>query len=168
MKLTKSDREAFVAAVMNDVPKIDYDERAQKLATELLLESYPAAIQKVYADKELRTYLQNSYIGMPDCLSSFYGPSTESKSFYTDERLKAIAEEAQAQSQARRTLRESLTGIIGACSTLKQAQERLPEFEKYLPTDRGGSGLTNLPAISNVVAELTKAGWPKGQERARA
>lgn len=46
-----------------------------------------------------------------------------------------------------------------ACKTLKQARERLPEFEKYPPKDVEKSP-TMLPALANLVADLTKVGWP--------
>ena len=170
MKLTKFDREAFVNAVMNDVPKVDYDAQAQKLATAWLVAQLPEPVRKVYEAEggRYRDYLEKSYIAMPGCLQNFYAPATSSVSFYDDDELKALNDKAIEQNRSRSALRENLEAVIASCSTLKQAKERLPEFEKYLPTERGASGLSNLPAIANVVAELTKAGWPKGQEPAAA
>ena len=40
------------------------------------------------------------------------------------------------------------------------------EFEKYLPKDTTSTGVSNLPAVCNLVAELVKAGWPKEKESA--
>lgn len=37
----------------------------------------------------------------------------------------------------------------------------MPEAEKYLPKEAKSS--TNVPAVANVVADLVKAGWPKGK-----
>lgn len=167
MKLTKTDREAFVRAVMDDVPQVDYDEQAKKLATSLALASIPKRIQDVYNDKEQRSYLSRPYIGLPHPLQAFYGPPHEGVEFYKNDELKALAAKLADQNAAREALRLDITSMIAACSTLKQAEERLPEFAKYLPAERGSSGLANLP-VANVVASLTKAGWPKGQERAAA
>lgn len=168
MKLTKSDREAFVAAVMDDVPKVDYDAQAEKLATALLLERLPETIKQAYGDPNLRPCIVHSYISLPSGLQNFYGPAPFPVGFYDNEALTALGEKAIEQSRADSKLRENLASVIASCSTLKQAKERLPEFEKYLPAERDASGLSNLPAVSNVVAQLTKAGWPKGQERAAA
>lgn len=66
-----------------------------------------------------------------------------------------------AQTASRNALESKLNAIIGGCTTLKQAMERLPEFVKYLPQERGGKVISTLPAIANVVADLTAAGWPK-------
>lgn len=61
-------------------------------------------------------------------------------------------------------LKAKLTAAIAACFTLKQAKERLPEFVKYLPTDRDSTGTSNLPAVANLVADLVQLGWPKDKE----
>jgi hypothetical protein len=39
---------------------------------------------------------------------------------------------------------------------------RLPEFEKYFPAEDAPIS-KNLPALANMVADLTKLGWPKGK-----
>lgn len=168
MKLTKSDREAFVAAVMDDVPQIDYDELAEKRATEIITAAYPAPVKAIYDDKKLREYINTQYVGLPGCLQNFYGPKNFGAELYENEELNALSEKKRAQDAAYQALRLDVTAVINSCPTLKVAKERLPEFEKYLPADRDGSGLANLPAVANVVAGLTKAGWPKGQERAAA
>ena len=36
----------------------------------------------------------------------------------------------------------------------------LPEFEKYLPADEQ-KALRSVPVVANLVADFTKAGWPK-------
>jgi hypothetical protein len=56
-----------------------------------------------------------------------------------------------------------LKGVIESCSSLKQLNERLPEFKKYFPTEE--KPVANLPALANVVAELSKLGWPKGANK---
>lgn len=171
MKLTKADREAFVAAVMDDVPVIDYDTPAEKRAQELYAAACPAPIQAIYADKKLRRFLDTAYRWLPGSLNNCYVLNLSDEravDLANDPELLALDAKKTTQSQTIARLRGDVTGVINSCTTLKQAKERLPEFERYLPADRDGSGLSNLPAIANVVAGLTKAGWPKGQERTAA
>ncbi len=52
-----------------------------------------------------------------------------------------------------------LRGVVEGCNTVKQLKEALPEFAKYAPHEEATS--KNLPALANVVAEFSKAGWPK-------
>lgn len=158
MKLTKNDREAFVNAVMNDVPQTDYDELAKRRAIEIITASYPAPVKAIYDDEKLREYLGTVYVYMPGDLLNFYGPNTLDPDMHKNEEMKVLSGEKRKQAIAREELRREVAAAINACSTLKQAQERLPEFAKYLPAARDGSGLANLPAVANVVTKLTQAG----------
>ena len=90
MRLTNRHRRDFVAAVMADVPSVDYKQQEESLVVAALLEA-----------------------------------------------------------------------VISGCTTLKQAQERLPEFVKYLPQPER-KATPNLPSTTDVFDSLTKAGWPKG------
>lgn len=45
MRLTKFDREAFVRAVIQDVPQIDYVAQAQKLLTDAAVASMPPKVR---------------------------------------------------------------------------------------------------------------------------
>lgn len=163
MNLNKYDRQAFVRAVMDDVPMINYDELARKKAKETILSFLPAEVQMVY--KHYPDYLNTKYIGMPGSLDNFYMPAPdrrvikdEAPEVWTE--LEELAAKKTEQGDKREALRMKLTAIIDSCRTLKQAKERLPEFEKYLPAERGVTDTVNLP-VANLVAELNAAGWPK-------
>jgi hypothetical protein len=54
--------------------------------------------------------------------------------------------------------------VAEGASTRKALVAALPEFEKYLPAEVEAP-VRSLPAIANVVAEFTKAGWPKGEKK---
>lgn len=131
MNLTKSDREAFVRAVMDDVPMVDYDEQVWELLS-------AAAIELMLEPENTRS-LENHAVW---------------------KEVEKLGEQADAQEKGREAMQRRLTATIGACRTLKQAQRMLPEFEKYLPKERGVTGTTNLP-VANLVADLTALGWPK-------
>lgn len=167
MRLTTSDRDAFVNAVMKDVPQIDYREQAYKLVRDYHLNKLPPEVRK--AVKTLgEGWFKTNYVNLPSYLGSCYcitfDGATDSNPLAAVPELLELNEQAKVQDKARGELRRKVHGAIAGCATLKQAKDRLPEFEKYLPKDRDGHGTANLPAISNVVAELTKAGWPKGEQ----
>jgi hypothetical protein len=169
MKLTKLHRQAFVTAVMQDVPQIDYETQAHKLAKECSIEYLPPQLRSFALDKELSRFLCTE--------STWFRHHTTGISntmVFTDRhhsfRLKdedqakmdAILDAAERQIKDRNALKEKITGVIEGCTTLKSAKERLPEFEKYLPKE--AEKTANLPAISNLVADLAKMGWPKDQQ----
>lgn len=168
MKLTKSDREAFVAAVLNDVPSVDYNDQAQKLVRAELETKLPDKVLSVLKDKTIAHYIEAKYVVMPGKLQDFYTAAAAGfeKSDSLIKALEQIDRLDRVQTDALTQLREKVAGVIGACTTLKQAIERLPEFTQYLPANRDESGLANLPVISNVVAELVQAGWPKDKQSA--
>lgn len=167
MRLTKADKEAFVRAVMDDVPKVDYDEQAKKLVMEELVERMPAEVKAVY--KTAPEWLTSNYICLRGNLQSFYGPArkcTDTKELAPrlSEKLSELSAAKKEQTGTRSEIRSKVQATIDSCTTLKQAKERLPEFEKYLPAERGGFSTANLPAVTNLVADLMNLGWPKTQE----
>ena len=80
--------------------------------------------------------------------------------------LDTIIGNAERQRQHRESLKEKISGVIAGCTTVKTAKARLPEFAKYLPEEVEKT--QNLPAIANLVADLTKLGWPKDAAQAAA
>lgn len=178
MKLTTLHKEAFVSSVMNDVPKIEYQDQLQKIIHQDMLDSSPKEVSAALKCKVLRPLLfkagetwcpdhrislsAGGSVGRYDAgLSSIvvypgFTPSEKAKA-----KLGAICLEAAMQSVKRSQLGAKVRGAINGCTTLKQAQEQLPEFAKYLPTEAEKSNY--LPAIANLAADLCKAGWPKGK-----
>ena len=170
MKLTKSDREAFVRAVIDDVPTVDYQEQAETLVRSVALSTFPEDLRPMVT--KYPDYFESQYVYLPGQLQNRYFKINRScaSGFFKEkfpeiwEQLSALAKQIEEQNEQVRTLRHQLSGVIESCSTLKQAKERLPEFEKYLPKERNGVTVANLPAISNLVTDLTAAGWPKDRE----
>ena len=166
MKLTKLHREAFVRAVIQDLPQIDYEAMAHKLVQEKAIEALPAKLRPVALDKELRTYLTTDTMwfnqhatGIGNC-AVFSGRGGYFRLNDKDQiTLDEIMASAQHQRDERKRMEERMAGVIAACTTVKMAKTHLPEFEKYLPKEVEKTN--NLPAIANIVADLTKLGWPK-------
>lgn len=167
MKLTNSDREAFIRAVLDDVPQVNYNEQCRTLVMAWAVARLPADVAAAY--KSNPGFITLAYVQTPGCLSSHYAPGLDP--IYN---LDAVAPElwaqltplsyaAKEQEATNKALREQLKGAIFSCTTLKKAKEMLPEFEKYLPADRDGVSDRAMPMISNLVATLVEAGWPKSQ-----
>lgn len=166
MRLTNNDKDAFVRAVLDDVPYVDYSEQARKLVMKPLISLLPGIVQQAY--KENPEWIKTARVGLPSHLQDFYGPALGYVSYgnFPDElkeQLAELSDAAKEQSNTRKTLEDKVTGLINSVTTLKAALKNFPEFAKYLPADRDAAGTVNLPA-ANVIADLTNAGWPKDKK----
>ena len=169
MRLNKYHKDAFVEAVLQDLPATDYDEIARKLVRDAMIERAPAKVRGVYDDKDIRHWLRNEWVGMPGSLQNFYCIADSNLGEVSDaikDQLIEISKAKREQIEKRNAFKSKLEAAIGSCQTRKQALGLLPEFEKYLPKDTTSTGASNLPAVCNLVAELVQAGWPKEKESA--
>lgn len=166
MKLTIVHRKAFVSSVMNDVPQIDYQKQVEVILLKDMIEQAPPKVAEVLKEESLRSFVLNGYNswcvpGGYNCgitstsVCRGYEPSSKALA-----QIKKLVESATAQYKARRAMKDKVQGSIDSCSTLKAAQERLPEFVKYLPAEAEKSVM--LPALRDLAADLMKMGWSKG------
>ena len=158
MKLTNLMRDAFIRAVMQDVPAVDYQSQMRSLVNSSI---------KEIADKHFkgvdRMRLDDRYLTLRDVNFSVAAHGLlhiEIEHIKNLPELRALTTQYNAQINHRTELNNKIRGAIYACSTLTQATEALPEFEKYLPADNP-KALRSLPALANVAADFVKAGWPK-------
>ena len=167
MRLTNLIRDAFVTAAMQDVPKVDYQTEAHKIAIADSVEALPAQLRPLALDKNLSQFFNmrsHWFHNSPFQSVSVFAPRGG------DFRLSATAEKkiaqlevkAEAQRAERNALSGRLRGAAYGCTTRKALAELLPEFEKYLPKEEEKAG-RSLPVIANLVADFTKAGWPKAK-----
>ncbi len=179
MKLNNSQRQAFVRAVMQDVPQVDYTTQLKTAVQDYLYHLAPADVRKLYDDESLRKYLTlgsvslyREDVGFTDIYLVPYGesgnlwgrPDMRIDLSKADESpalgvIKSLVTSKVQQRIAHANLEQKLTGAINSVNTLKQALELLPEFAKYLPEEQ--TVTKQLPAVANLVADLNKAGWPK-------
>lgn len=170
MRLTNTIRDAFVRAVMNDVPKIDYEEQAHKLilsAAEMLFaEAFPGTDYKKLKDEG---WLQNTWFSTPRGLRNFYvfAPDncTQLNTPELSQKLAELGTAAIEQEKRCSELEQKLQSVAYSVTTREALAKALPEFEKYLP-DTPGAVTKNLPAIANLVADFITAGWPKDRATA--
>lgn len=169
-RLTNDMRLSFVAAVMADVPKIDYEERIRDAVNKAHNAALPGAVKKMLNDPEHSGYVRighatlNGHDGLPSGhYLSFNLPAPSDE--WLDKLAVSVAEpitkEWCEQEFRLSGLRKKLRTVADSCSTTTKLAEAFPEFARYLPqTD--AEATRNLPALANVVADFVKAGWPKG------
>lgn len=156
-RITKYDRQAIVKAIMADVPTPDKKKRRAELQAAIVKAMSPEA-RKLYnkTPSALRTYHLGEII--------YDGCDWDSRNVIVgdvkNDAVDALAQKYKDEDSAVNDARYALKGAIEACSTYKQLMTRLPEFEKYYP--KPDAPTANLPALANVVADLSKLGWPKG------
>lgn len=152
MKLTHADRETFVRAALRDVPTEDWDAQLDAVMRDEVL---PLVVAHPHIAEVRHAWGGSANVFLkPDC------PETAD----VLAKLDAIATARDAEYTTRAALQSKLEVAIGACSTLAAAQKALPEFEKYLPKDRPKPRRRPHQArlaVANLVADLTKLGWPK-------
>ncbi|AAT38399.1 gp40 [Burkholderia phage BcepC6B] len=172
MKLTNIDRDVFVKAVMDDVPHVDHQEQARVAIQRKAVELLPPKLRVLY--KEFGHWLKHERLwNLPRGIGTInivsHDDDVTRKQMEADtefwQSIEKMGADHDAQEKARDALKQKVRGVIYACTTAKQAHERLPEFAKYLPPPDAAVDRT-VPVIANLVADLTAAGWPKGKKPA--
>lgn len=155
MKLTKYEKEAIVNAIMQDVPKPVHNVLRDEIQTKLVAAMSPEA-RKLYKikPKALVTDRLSSYECLLDFGVDFVVGDADSKQVFA---------EYKKQAQARDDARRKLAYAVNGCNTLAQLKKLLPEFISYFPSETEPT--KNLPAVANMVADLSKLGWPKSQTK---
>jgi hypothetical protein len=157
MKLNKFQKASIVKAIMNDVPKVD--KTARRLAVQAaIVKAMSPNVRKVF--KECPGALATSYVGDVVDTDS-YSSRSITVGDVTEKQLEEILKPYKEEDNAVYDARRKLCAIVEGCSTLKQLQTLLPEFVDYMPTEAAPT--KNLPAVANMVADLSKLGWPKGK-----
>ncbi len=155
-RLTKHEKESIARAIIQDVPQVDRIKRRAAIQAALVKAMSPEC-RKIYS----RT---------PDALKTFHlGDLTYSGSDWNSrevvagdvpkDNIEAILAGYKEEDRKYREVKHNLQAAILGCSTVKQLEARLPELKKYFPTAEKPT--VNLPALTNVVADLTKLGWPR-------
>lgn len=174
MKLTNTIRNAFVRAAMQDVPDVDHAELIRKAVTEAALRALPASVRKVHDDAATRRFLGETFltfggvsVSVPGRDGEWRKPETQLPKLSAKDQgvINDLVKKHDEQESTRKDLERRLHGAAYSVSTRKALVDLLPEFEKYLPEDDAAANRT-LPVIANIVADFTKAGWPKGKKAA--
>jgi phosphoglycolate phosphatase-like HAD superfamily hydrolase len=165
MRLTNYRRDAFVSAVMADVPCINYQEQAEKLITDDAYNQMPAEVKAVFDNKLTTHWLHTKFYYFRSMVFSsvaFKAPENYEPTPETREKLVALNEAKAKQQATHNDLKNKLVAAIYSVTTVKAARELLPEFLDYLPDEEKPT--KNLPAVANLLDDLKAAGFPKGKK----
>ena len=155
MKLTKYEKEAIIRSIMQDVPtKPDNVLRAEMQTA--FVAGMSDVIKKLYKThpKALKTESVSSWDS---------GLSYRTEFIVGDADVNKAMIPFKAQKEAKDSAQSKLSAAINGCSTLAQLKKLLPEFISYFPSETEPT--KNLPAVANMVADLSKLGWPKGKTK---
>lgn len=158
MNLDKYTKQAIVKAIMADVPKIDTTKRAEAINAAILKAMSPE-VRKLYKTKPEALRRASVAYADPHC----YWTHNTVVGDVTDEKLKEIVAPYKKEEEERDAMQRKLVGAFEGIRTLKAALKTFPEFKKYMPTE--AEPTKNLPALANVMADLSKLGWPKDAKR---
>lgn len=180
MNLTIMHKRAIVRAVIADIPRKfparEVEVKLQAIVDESTMKVLPPKIAAVFADRELRMFLEfgntnagymlpESGIGNVTGLGSIryirdIGLRDEDGKLKFRALIDGFIEEHGQIQKAQLNLEAAITGI----RTVKRFKETFPELEKYLPAEFEKTPM--LPAIANVMASLSSLGWPKDAQPA--
>lgn len=151
MKIDRYAKQSIATAILQDIPKPAHSVVRDAIQAALVKAMSPEA-RKLYktAPKALATRRLASYESLLDFGVDFVVGDADYETVFAP---------YKAQARARDDVARQVQAAINSCNTLKQLKDRLPEFGKYFPTEAPTS--KNLPAIANMVADLSKLGWPK-------
>lgn len=160
MRLTNTIRDAFIKAVMQNVPSIDHQAEVDRLVRADVTAQLPAKVRAVAEDKDIRHHLNQCFIRMPGAFSSIVvlAANTTCITPATRSALNALWEKERAQREQRKKLEDRLRQCAYAVSTRKALVEMLPEFERFLPEDTPAAN-RSLPVVTGVVQEFIAAGF---------
>jgi hypothetical protein len=161
MRLDKYAKQAIVKAIMADVPKPDKVKRRADLQAAIVKAMSPD-VRKVF--KESPGALKTYYFGDLTYNDVNWDTRELVVGDVTEKKLNELAKPYNDEDAAIAAARTKLQGAIEGCNTRKALMARLPEFEKYYPAEDAPMS-KNLPALANVMADLSKLGWPKGKAK---
>jgi len=160
MRLTNTIRDAFIAAVMQNVPSTDYKAEVDRLIRADVLAQLPPKVRAVAEDKDIRHHLNQCFIHPPGGFGSVAVLAAEDTVITPTTRtiLNLLWEKEIAQREQRQKLEQRLRACAYGVSTRKALAEMLPEFERFLPEDTPAAN-RSLPVVTGVVQEFIAAGF---------
>lgn len=155
MKLTSYHKQAIFMSVRNDIPKPDVEKTFADMQAALVVAMSPA-VRKLYKTHPgaLATHFVESWR---------YGFATGKPLVAGDAPATSVLQPWEDAAKERQATLLKVENAIKGCRTRAQVLKMFPEFEKYLPSEAftPASASAQLPALANVIADLTKLGWPK-------
>ena len=154
MKFNKLTKQAIVRAIIQDIPPIDKEARA-KAIHEAIAKAMSPEVRKLF--KTHPAALRTASVAYTNPHRHWGNDVVVGD--LTNDQIRAITKPYETQEEERGQAERKLAYAFEGINTLKQALTTFPEFKKYYPTE--AEPTKNLPALANVMADLSKLGWPK-------
>jgi hypothetical protein len=155
MRITKYEKEAIIRAIMHDIPSTPESVLKAEIK-KAFINGMSAPVQELH--KTHPHALRTS--GVSGCDS---GLGYRIDFIVGDADVAEVLKPFVARKGELDSVRARLSGVVNSCNTLAQLKKLLPEFVSYFPTE--AEPTKNLPAVANMVADLSKLGWPKKVEK---
>lgn len=160
MRLTKTIKDEIIDAIMDDVPKVDYDTLIQDTAIKEGLKTVPPEIMRL-KDKYPEWIKGEKYFYVPNFRSLCILHSSDSKSIETTKDIIApLVKKYNEQIDERKAMQVKLEASFASITTDTKFAELFPDFVKYMPSEvKPATGFA--VATTEVLDGLKKLGWPK-------
>lgn len=166
-RLTNTLRQAFVAAVMQDVPQRNYSEEAREAAQAAVAKTLPPEVRAIWNNPQLRGYVATFQLSLGEAMYvQLPGSWNEDSKQVAKTATRDLVKAAIDQRVKLDALRQKLNAVANAHTTVEGLKKALPECTKYLPSIPPSP--KSLPAIATLVSDLTACGWPKDAAKNRA
>lgn len=163
-RLNDSMRRAFVNAVMQATPQIDYDEQMRVFLQREAISFLPATLSALYP--EYGEYFEHTYFSTPGGFAnvSVVGDANALKErVNTTPQLRAmydaISSQRAAQTEKMQALRQKLRATALNVGTVKSLREAVPELARFVPDDNPEVNRL-APAHTELITDLRAAGLP--------
>lgn len=162
-RLTHNDRQNFLRAVFEDVPKSRVREEVRRMVFDDAVDKLPASLKELAKGPD-KDYLAVTNLHIPSKVMYFHILVPNKRYQLSDnpalarkvEEMVRVDDEALAEVNR---IKGSLTVALATITTDTALKERYPELAKYLPKALGGT--KNVPATNDVMVGLKAAGFPK-------
>lgn len=160
MRLTKTIKDEIIDAIMDDVPKVDYDTLIQDTAIKEGLKTVPPEIMRL-KDKYPEWIKGEKYFYVPNFRSLCILHNSDSKSIEITKGIIApLVKKYNEQIAERKAMQAKLEASFASITTDTKFAELFPDFVKYMPSEaKPATGFA--VATTEVLDGLKKLGWPK-------
>lgn len=164
--MNKEQKDQVICLILADTPDRASEIRSEveKLVTDEAVANMDPKVRAVYEVPALRSHLCHGHVGTPGSLPNVCVPGTNCYEVSSALRSKLVklGEAYKVARDERYALETKLSQAFAAIRTFKQARALLPEFTAYFDAiDKPKT--KQLPATTDLMANLVKAGWPDGK-----
>lgn len=171
MRLLNAERDKMRAAILGDVPAVDYKAQIEAMAMEVVVNRLPLAAKTLWNNSKTRGLLHVHSLGLGwdddrrRYVANPYLPGFTDvhEVVKTAPGIVELIEKAHAQADQRTALDRELRINLASVGTHEEFAKRWPELKHYLP-DGSEAKSANLPVTTALLDGLKAAGLQLDKE----